>query len=587
MIDQIIISVVIIATLVFFITGKWRYDIVALLSLFTVAFLGLIPLDEIFLGFVDPVVILVVAMLIISSALISSGAIDFIAKNLKFAGTSPILQLLVLTTFTAILSAFINSMGALAFVIPIAVKMAKQSNTSLSLFLMPLAFASHFGGGVTLIGSVSNIIISEFRAGEIAPFNFFDFASVALPIALISIIFVALIGWRLIPKREGALSQEEALGGYITEVKVAENSPVIGKTIEEFYAFCKEYFGVFALIRSGSFMPDPSPFTVLKEGDVLALEIDSGALESISVTANMELLHKKPIKDSEDYLKNLEITEVVVSKNSPLIGETAKDYNLRDSYRVNLLALRRSDLKIRERIGDVQFRSGDVLIIQGHPQRIGKFIKRFELLLLKERNFNFEGKKESAIAASLIFLGAILISVFSTVPIHIIFAGAALAMITIGLISPLKMYKSVDFSMIVLIAVMIQLGKIFYETGAASSLASLFFLGDLASPEVALAVIFLVSILFSDILSNVTVAILLAPVALSVANSFGVSPDPFFIAVAIGSGSSYLTPIGHQSNIFVMGVGGYKFKDYWRLGLPLEIITFVVGFFLILHFWQF
>jgi di/tricarboxylate transporter len=587
MIDQIIISGVIIATLVFFITGKWRYDIVALLSLFTVAAFGLIPLDDVFLGFVDPVVVLIVAMLVISNAFVASGAIDFIAKSLKFTGSNPVFQLVVLSTFTAFLSAFINSMGALAFVIPIAIKMARQSNTSLSLFLMPLAFASHFGGGVTLIGSVSNIIISGFRAEESVPFGFFDFAPVALPISLISIAFIALIGWRLTPKRESALSQEGSLGGYITEVKVLEGSPVIGKTIEEFYVFCKEYFGVFALIRNESFIPDPSPFTIIKEGDVLALEIGADSLESVTVTAKMELLHKKPIKDSEEYLKNLEITEVVVSKDSPLIGETVKDHNLRDSYRVNLLALRRSDLKIRERIGDIQLRSGDVLIIQGHPQRISKFIKRFDLLLLKERDFNFDGKKESAVFASLIFLGAILISVFSSLPIHIIFAGAALIMVSIGLISPLKMYKSVDFSMVVLIAVMIQLGVVFYETGAASSLASLFFLVESVSPEIALAVILLASILFSDILSNVTVAVLLAPVALSVANTFGVSPDPFFMAVAIGSGSSYLTPIGHQSNIFVMGMGGYKFKDYWKLGLPLEIITFVVGFFLILHFWPF
>ncbi|MCF7845326.1 MAG: anion permease [Candidatus Pacebacteria bacterium] len=587
MIDQIIISGVIIATLVFFITGKWRYDVVALLSLFTVAAFGLIPLDDIFLGFVDPVVVLIVAMLVISNALVASGAIDFIAKSLKFTGSNPVFQLVVLSVFTAFLSAFINSMGALAFVIPIAIKMARQSNTPLSLFLMPLAFASHFGGGVTLIGSVSNIVVSGFRAEESVPFGFFDFASVALPISVISIIFIALIGWRLIPKRESALSQEDSFGGYTTEVKIAEGSPVIGKTIEEFYEFCKEHFGVFALIRNESFMPDPSPFTVLKEGDVLALEIGADSLESVAVTAKLELLHKKPIKDSEDYLKNLEITEIVISKSSPLIGETAKDYSLRDSYRVNLLALRRSGLKIRERIGDIKLRSGDVLIIQGHPQRISKFIKRFDLLLLKERDFNFDGKKESAVLASLIFLGAILISVFSTLPVHIIFAGTALLMVAVGLISPLKMYRSVDFSMIVLIAVMIQLGVVFYETGAASSLASLFFLTESISPEIALAIIFIASILLSDILSNITVAILLAPVALSIANSFGVSPDPFFIAVAIGSGSSYLTPIGHQSNIFVMGIGGYKFKDYWRLGLPLEIITFVVGFFLILHFWPF
>jgi di/tricarboxylate transporter len=238
-------------------------------------------------------------------------------------------------------------------------------------------------------------------------------------------------------------------------------------------------------------------------------------------------------------------------------------------------------------LGDVKFKAGDVIIIQGYSEQIARFIKIFDLLSLKERDFHFEGEKRMAFLASGIFSLAILISALGLFPVHIVFAAAAIAIVVAGLVLPRNMYDSIDFSMIVLLAVMIQLGNVFYQTGAASSLAGFLFSFEAISPQIALAIIFMAVIWLSDILSNVTVAVLFAPVAFSLAQQFGVSPDPFLMAVAIGSGSSYLTPIGHQSNVFVMGMGGYRFGDYWRLGLPLEIITFVVGFFSIIKFWPF
>ncbi len=587
MVDQIIISLVILMTLVFFVWGKWRYEIIALASLFLVAFFGLIPLDEIFLGFIHPVVILVVAMLLISAGLINSGIIDIIGRKLKFANCHPVLQLGVLMFFIVFLSAFINSMGALAFVVPIAIKMARQTKTPISMFLMPLAFGSHFGGGITLIGSVSNIIVSGIRAENIAPFNFFDFAPIALPIAMISIIFIVIIGWRIIPKREVNFSRNEALENYITELNVSEDSPAIGKTIKEFQDFSKENFTVIAIVRNKKYINNFLSSLKLKKNDILIIETETSSLEALITNIRLDLTHKKNFKEEERSMRDCEIAEIVVSDSSYLIGETAKDLNLRDNYKINFLAFHRSGEKIDSRLNEVKFQAGDVLIIQGHSDDIGQFIKNFLLFSLKTKNFHFEGKKESAFFAASIFLIAILVSIFTSLPIHFIFAAAAMIMIASGLISFQRMDGVIDSSMIIILAVMIQLGTIFYQTGAASSVASFLFSFNSMSLEMALAIVFISSIWLSDVLSNATVAVLLAPIALSIAQQFQVSPDPFLIAVAIGSGSSYLTPIGHQSNIFIMGIGGYKFNDYWRLGLPLEIITFIVGIILIPKFWPF
>lgn len=583
MIEQVIITIIILFTLAFFIWGKWRYDIVALVALFLTAFLGLIPLDEIFDGFTHPVVILVVAMIIISKGLISSGAIDIVSRYLKFAGLSPTFQLGLLCLFTTAVSAFINSMGALAFVVPIAIKMARQSNTPISLFLMPIAFASHFGGGITVIGSVSNVIISGFRAEEIAPFGFFDFAFVAFPVAIANILFVTLIGWRFMPRKKDFVSKEKLLKNYITELKVSENSPIIGKNIEEFYKFSKEYFFISNIVRGEENIIQPSNYIVIKEGDILVMEADTATIESIIVTSKLELLSKEYFQEESS-----EMAEVIVSKYSSLIGQNSKELDIYNNYKVRLVAINRTRAKKEERIGDIRFMQGDILIIKGEKEKIKRFIGIFNMLSLKEREFNFEGEKKKALIVSSIFLFSIFLSVVDFLPIEIIFITSALIIISLGIIPVKEIYKSVDFSMIVMIAVMMHLGLVFYETGAALFFAeALMLIPEMMTPEIALAVIFILSIWLSDILSNVAVSVLLAPVAFSISYQLGVSFDPFLMAVAIGSGSSYLTPIGHQSNIFVMNLGNYKFTDYWKLGLPLEIITFSIGLPLLLYFWPF
>ncbi len=592
MLEQILISAIIVGTLIAFVRGKWRYDVIAIVALFLATVTGLIPLDDVFLGFVHPVVILVVSMLIISGALVASGVIDFISKYMRLIGNHFVVQLTVLMLLTVVLSAFINSMGALAFIIPIAIRMAKKSGVSLSLYLLPLAFGSHLGGGATLIGSVSNIIISGFRAQEMdTAFGFFDFAPVAVPIAVVSIIFIVLVGWRLIPRREDVFSQRACLERYIIELKVMPESPLIGKDIHHFHEFAGDDFTVLALVREKRYFASPNLNTKLAEGDVLVLEGEKDVIETTITTAKLDLVYKKSFKEDEKHTKDLEVCEVVVPDSSFLINETAKGLSFHHRFGINLLGIHRTNRPKKKnkkiRLRNIAIRPGDVLIVQGGKDALDQFVQSFGLLPLKEKDFNFDGKKETALLAGGLFVLAIIASSFNAVPSHIAFFAAAVTMVALGIISPKKLHMSVDFSMIVLIAVMVKLGSVFYETGAADSLAGALFMIDNVSPEIALGILLLVSIFLSDMLSNVTVAVLLAPVALSFSAHLGVSADPFLMAVAIGSGSSYLTPIGHQSNIFVMGIGGYRFKDYWRLGLPLEIITFVLGMITITHFWPF
>ncbi|HEY4496749.1 MAG TPA: SLC13 family permease [Candidatus Paceibacterota bacterium] len=589
MLEQALISIIIIATLVLIVWGKWRYDIVALVALFATLLFGLIPIENIFNGFIHPVVILMVVMVILSKGLIRAGVVDVIARYLKIRGKHPAVQLGVLIVFTAFLSSFINSMGALAFVIPIAIRMAKQSGSAISMFLMPVAFASHLGGGVTLISSISNIVVSGFRAEQASPFGFFDFATISLPIVAVAIIFIVVGGWRLIPKREDVFARDAALERYVTEVKISKGSPAIEKTLADFQKFLKEHITILSLVRFEHKFPDPSPDTVLREGDILIIETDPETLEAIIATAKLELIGKEPLsgEGGSKEVEGLSLMEAVVADESSLIGESAASIKLRTYYNVNMLALHHGRGDIGLRMSDITLRGGDVLILQGYEDDLARFIKAFSLLPLKEREFQLEGSKELALALG-IFVSAIAVSITGLFPAYIIFVFAGLLMLLFGLIPVKEMYQSVDVSVVVLLGVMLQLGLVFQETGAAKTFADLLLIfSDQITPTIALGIIFAISILLADILSNATVAVLLSPVALAVAIELGVSIDPFLMAVAIGSASSFLTPFGHQSNVFVMGIGGYKFKDYWRLGLPLEIITFGVGMWAILTFWPF
>lgn len=586
--EPIILFILLFITLVMFMWEKWRYDVVALALLIAVSLLGFTTFEEAFSGFGHPAVIIVAGVLVVSHGLLSSGVIDGISRRFSLSKRRPLIQILILSASVAFASAFVSNIGALALFVPIAIRTAKKSGVSPSLFLMPLAFSSHLGGYVTLIGAAPNIIVSGFRADAgLGEYNIFDFATVGLPLAVVGVLFLSLIGWRLLPKRSAGNLASEILEqeDYVTELTVPEDSALIGKNFGDLRDMAGEDFAILALVRNGRRTHEPSRYDHIHQGDTLIVQAESEALKSLTESTGLEFVGNKSLNEGLEEGDDIGVSEVVVTPNALIVGKSVEEIGLRQWYNVNLLAISRHGERLRDRLAQVQILPSDVLILQGAEDQVARVCKYQGCLPLAERELRLGQPKKIALAVS-IFLGAVIIAALGVLPAHFSFLIAAVAMVVTGVIPIKELYESIDWSVVVLLGAMVQIGFIFRDTEAAQILANFFLLvAEYTSPVVLLAIVLITTTLISDLINSTTVTVLMAPIAILIAQGIGAHIDPFLIAVAIGASSSYLTPVGHQSNVLVMGPGGYKFSDYWRIGLPLEILITIVSVPLILHMW--
>jgi len=586
--DQLLIFGVLLVTLGLFVWGKWRYDLVALLALLTVTLLGIVPWGEAFLGFGHPAVITVAAVLIVGKALANSGLVGLLTRQLSRVGTRTTAQVSALTVLVAFLSAFMNNVGALALLMPVAVRMARKNERPPSLYLMPLAFGSLLGGLVTLIGTPPNIIIATFREDTTgAPFRMFDFAPVGLGVGLAGVIFVSLLGWRLLPKREGQASRDELFrtGEYLTEVRVPEDSPMVGKSLEEVEQEAGGDVVVAGLIRGEQRRPAPVVFERIRAEDILIVTTDSDTLKEFVEEHRLEFAEERELDEAILGSEDVDLMEVVVTPNSRLAGRNPKALRIRGSYGMNILAVARQGARMKERIADIRFRVGDVLLVQGPRAALFDAVPRLGLLPIAERDLSVGDPRRMILAVG-IFGVAVALAALGILGIQIAFVAAAVAAVLAGLVNLDQAYGSVDWPVIVLLGAMIPVGEALESTGAAALVGNLLLeVSAGAAPAVSVGAVLVVTMLLSDIINNAAAAVLMAPVSLAIAAGLQASPDPFLMAVGLGASCAFLTPIGHQSNTLVLGPGGYRFGDYWRLGLPLEVVIVVVGIPLILWAW--
>lgn len=579
----------ILVSLGLFIWGRWRYDLVAVFALLIVVFTGLLPIDRAFIGFSNPAVITVAAVLIVSRGLQNSGVVDIIGEWLGKVKGGLSVQLLLLCGILTLLSAFMNNVGALALMLPVTINLAHKKRISPSLYLMPIAFASHFGGIITLIGAPSNLIVSTFREQALnEPFRIFDFAPVGLGIALAGILFTAFIGWRLLPDRKGKDDNQDLfqVTEYFTEVKLNEDSKFVDIRLREVKAKFSVDLIVVAIIRSGKKFFSPTLDFLFKADDIVILNIDTENLENLLAVDGIELVGSQPIQREDLESSEMELVEAVITANSMMVNETAFSLNLRRRYGVNLLAVSRKGKHLRSRLDRIRFRFGDVLLLQCAPNRIRDVMANLGCLPLAQRNLRI-GQPRRVILSVAIFLTALVLTAMGILPVQIAFVATAFVMILTKLVSLKQIYTSIDWPIIVLLGAMIPVVEALETTGGAQLVADgLLSFSQTLSPIIMLVVIMVVMSL-SDVLNNAAAAILIAPIAINIAQGMGVSPDPFLMAIVIGGSSAFTTPIGHQSNTLVMGPGGYQFGDYWRMGIYLEIINIVVGLPLILLFWPF
>ena len=589
--DQIAILALIGGILALFIWGRWRYDLIAFTALLVAVVIGLVEPVEAFLGFGHPAVVTVAAVLIISRALSNSGLIDMLAKGLDPAAErNESLHIGFVGGISALLSAFINNVGALALLMPVALKSAAKAKRTSGFILMPLAFTSILGGTITLIGTPPNIIIANYRArngGE--AFSMFDFTPVGAVVALAGLIFVAFLGWRLIPAARRAKSGDESLfeiEAYVTELRVPEESALQGKgrrQVEtEFEKHEVEFVG---LIREHQRIHSATWRGRISGGDILVLEAAPEGIDKVVNAYGLELVGSGAEVSDDLKSDDLALVEAVVSPAGMIENRTASGVRLRGRFGVNLLAVSRQGRPIRTRLHTMRLRAGDVLLLQGPVDQMPTILNDIGCLPLAERGLRI-GRPERAWLSLAVFVAAIIFMSLGLVAAPIALGLAAMAMLFLNVASLREAYDSINWPVIILLGAMIPIGGALETTGATNLITeSILGIGDGISPILVLTILLIVTMTLSDIVNNAATAVIMAPIALGLAERLQVNADAFLMAVAIGASCAFLTPIGHQNNTLILGPGGYRFGDYWRMGLPLEILIVAVSIPMILWVW--
>ncbi len=586
--EQALVFAILLTALALFIWGRWRYDVVALMALCAAALGGIVPAREAFAGFGHPAVITVAAVLVASRALSNAGAVDLVAKALAPL-KQPTLQVGGLAAMVAVCSAFMNNVGALAVLMPVAIQSAQRASRSPSEVLMPLSFGSLLGGLITLIGTPPNLIIAEYRTQFYGtPFRMFDFTPVGVGVALAGIAFITLVGWHLVPRKHKVPAEREKLfeiEGYTAEARLRTKSKLIGQPLRALEELAEGNVAIVGLVRGKRRMLAPSRRELLRARDTLVLEGDPSALEKLVEDANLKLLGSKDLSAEKLRSDDIMLSEAVIAPGSRLEGRTARSARLHTYYDVNLLAVARHGQRVKQRLGELKLRAGDVLLLQGEAESMNDTLNRLGCLPLAERGLTI-GTPRRLIAPLAVFGAAIALGTSGVLPVYLAFVGAVVLLIVFDLIPLRDAYDAVDWPIIVLIAAMIPVGQALATTGGADLIAKgLVTVGGELPVVVLLAIMIFASMWLSDVINNAATAVVMAPIAASVATSLGVNGDAFLMAVAVGASCTFLTPIGHQSNTLVMGPGGYSFGDYWRMGLPLGFIVVAVAVPLILLVW--
>ncbi len=588
-IDQLKVLGILLAVLTLLVWGRWRYDLVAFAALVAAVIIGAVPEDQAFVGFGHPATLIIALVLVVSYGLSSSGAVDFIARHLTKAGRSVPMHIAIMSSVGGVLSGFMNNVGALALLMPVDFNAARKAKRSPALTLMPLSFATILGGLVTLIGTPPNIIVSTYRASELgAPFKMFDFTPVGVVCAAAGIAFVALVGWRLIPSGAGRVdSSDEAfkLNDYIAELTVEEKSPFLEKQLVEVEKISEQSdITLLNVIRGNSRLQRHAGWIKLQEGDVLLVEAPAQTLDDFAAEHKLAYVdhdhQREKIKGA-----NLDLVEAVVRPGSRMEGRTSHSLSLVDNYGIWLIGIQREGRKIQTRVRRTPVAVGDVLLLLGPKQRTNAFIDEMGMLPLAERGLEVKDTGKAVLAAGL-FAAAIAASSFSIIYLPVALALVCVLYVLFGIVPLKQIYETIEWPVVVLIGSLIPIGAALEQSGASKILAQgIVDVSQGLPPWAVLTILMALTMTLSDVLNNTATALVAAPISVEVARSLGVSPDPFLMAVAVAASCAFLTPIGHKNNTLIMGPGGYRFGDYWRMGLPLEIIVVAVGVPMILMVW--
>lgn len=620
---QIAVLLILGTVVALFLWGKWRHDLVAVMALVACVVAGLVAPEQAFSGFGHPAVITVACMLIMSKALQVSGAVEVMARYALPGNAGPMLSLTALMGLGAALSGFMNNVGAMALLMPMAIKVANRLGMPPGRVLMPLAFGTILGGMTTLIGTPPNLIVAGFRAGVPdggGSFGMFDFTAIGLPVAAVGIAFVALIGWRFVPKRQPAGMEGFDTSDYLTEVLVLEGGASDDKRVADVEKVLEAAGAqIVGMVRGGLRLTAPSPHRILHARDILVIEAAADTLTSVLSSLGLKLeaagppqdktaevgvdaskttptpehaqqekngdqkegMEDKPRRRSEEIV----LVEMVILPGLNISGRSARDFDLGPRYGVNLLAVSRQGNRSVERLRAMTLRAGDILLLQGPPESITDFASDTGCVPLAERNLQIPNKRK-ALQASLIMLASVVVAATGLLPASVAFMAGALLTLLLRALPLRQLYTAVDWPVIVLLGALFPLANAMQSTGTAGLIArGLMDHVAQGNATVALLVVLVVTMFLSDLMNNAATAAVMCPVAIGSAAALGVNPDAFLMAVAIGASCAFLTPIGHQNNTMILGPGGFRFGDYWKLGVPLEMLVVAVSMPLLLIVW--
>jgi di/tricarboxylate transporter len=590
--DQIILFSLFGAVFAGLLWGRWRYDVVAFSALLVGVVLGVVPTEQAFSGFGHPATLIVALVLIVSAGLVRSGAVHLITHTLVDSGRSLGAHIAIMGGVGGVLSAFMNNVAALALLMPVDIQTARKARRAPGLSLMPLAFCTILGGMVTLIGTPPNIIIASIRMESLGePFQMFDFTPVGGVAALAGLVFVALAGWRLIPKAERLAVATDPLApysSYIAELIVPKESKLIGQRLGDLDAEAeKNDVAILGLVRGGKRRYGMQRATMLEAGDAIVLEAAPEALDEFRVALSLGFAETEREEKLRAEGEGLSIVEVVVPDRSRIAGRSAQSIGLGWRRRTVLLGISRQGRPIRQQIRKTQIRPGDILLLLTQQDAAHDVVDWLGCLTLADRGLAVTDTRKTWAAIGL-FAGAVAAASLGLIYLPIALGLVVVSYLFLRILPLSEVYDHVEWPVVVLLGSMIPLGTALERVGGTELIAG--GLVDLTSGLPAwaiLTVLMVVTMTLSDVLNNTATTVVAAPVGIEMAQRLGVNPDPFLMAVAVAASCAFLTPIGHKNNTLILGPGGYRFGDYWRMGLPLEVLIVAVSVPAILAFWPF
>ena len=586
--DQSIVFLLISTTLVLFIWGRVRYDLVAFMALIAGTVVGVIPTHGVFSGFGHPAVVIIALVLIISRGLIRSGAVELISSNLSNFTSGVKTHIALMGTISASLSSIVNNVAALAILMPADTQLNQKAKRKPSATLMALAFTSILGGMVTMIGTASNVVIATYREDVLgSPYSMFDFTPVGLIVAISGVLFIALFGWRLMPRIKDSDLKDgnEEVRQYVSNVLVTEESPIVSKYLSSLDDVCEGVdVSILGIIRNDERLEGEGFIRnfIIHANDLLILE---GTVQGIDEFMKQTKTHYISDSDSDFEFKHTSLIEAVAPPFSRSIGRTATQLSLLKLRQISLLGISRAGRSIIHHVRNTKIQPGDVLLLHGNSSHLESAVKWMECLTLERRDLQIPQRKKASLAISS-FLIAIIASSLGYIDLTIALSLVVIFYIAANVIPKIDIYRSIHWPVIVLLGSMIPIGQALQSSGGAETISNILInISYGASPVTILALMLIITMLLSAVLNNVATVLVTAPISIEIARTLAVNPDTFLMAVAIGASCAFLTPIGHQNNTLVMGPGGYRFGDYWKLGLPLEIVITVVSIPTLLYFW--